>query len=64
MASTSKNGSSLTRRRDKERDEVWKAAPSRETTHNHPHGKDEATRRVRKPLENAPGLGKHAPRRK
>ena len=29
MASTSKNGSSLTRRRDKERDEAWKAAPSR-----------------------------------
>ena len=54
-ASTCKNGSSLTRRRDKERDEVWKAAPSRETTHDYPHGKDEATRRVRKPRRMWPG---------
>jgi hypothetical protein len=36
-------------------DERWKSAPSEETTHDHPAGKDKRVRRRRKPLENAPG---------
>jgi hypothetical protein len=55
MASTSKNGSSLRRPRSGVGDEGWKTAPSRETTHDDPAGKDQRIERRRKPLENAPG---------
>ena len=54
MASSSKNGSSLHPNRT-DLDEGWKVAPSRETTHDHPDGKDQRIERARKPLENAPG---------
>lgn len=56
MASSSKNRSSLhpPRHRPAE-DDAWKTAPSRETTHDDPAGKDRRVEQKRKPLENAPG---------
>ena len=54
MASTSKSGSSLHREEQRPGGEAWKTAPSRETTHDDPAGKDQRIERARKPLENAP----------
>ena len=56
MASSSKNGSSLhPPGKLTAGDERWKSAPSEETTHDHPDGKDTRVEQERKPLENAPG---------
>jgi hypothetical protein len=55
MASSSKDGSSLRPNRTGPEGEAWKTAPSRETTHADPGGKDQKIERARKPLENAPG---------
>jgi hypothetical protein len=53
MASNSNNGSSLRPPRHDPREESWKTAPSRETTHD--EGEDARIERSRKQLENAPG---------
>jgi hypothetical protein len=56
MASSSKDGSSLRKPRPERDDESWKTAPSRETTHDDPEGKDMRVGTERRRLENAPGL--------
>jgi hypothetical protein len=56
MASISKNGSSLRKPHPERDDESWKTAPSRETTHDAPDGKDIQVDTERRRLENAPGL--------
>jgi hypothetical protein len=56
MAKNSSDGSSLRKPGRGGNDEGWKTAPSRETTHDDPAGKDAAIEKGRKPLENAPGL--------
>jgi hypothetical protein len=55
MAQTSKNGSSLRPPRHDPRDESWKTAPSRETTHDDPDGENQRIERESKRLENTPG---------
>lgn len=54
MASTSPNGSSLRKPGRGTNDEGWKDAPSRETTHDDPDGKDREIEAGRRPLENDP----------
>jgi hypothetical protein len=58
MAKTSHDGSSLRKPGRGGNDEGWKSAPSRETTHDDPAGKDAAIEKGRKPLENAPGVAR------
>jgi|1186.fasta_scaffold254303_1 hypothetical protein len=55
MAQTSKNGSSLRPPRHDPRDESWKTAPSRESTHDDPEGENQRIERESKRLENTPG---------
>jgi hypothetical protein len=55
MAHDSKKGAPLRPLQHGPDDEAWKTAPSRETTHDDPEGKDARIERKRKPLENAPG---------
>jgi hypothetical protein len=52
MATDSKNGSSLRPPRHDPKEESWKTAPSRETTHD--EGEDARLGHARKPMENAP----------
>jgi hypothetical protein len=55
MAKSSTKDPPLRPPRHSPEQEAWKTAPSRETTHDAPDGRNARIERQRKPLENAPG---------